>query len=495
MSENTSATTPRRAKSWQLILAPISSAVPTIFIVLMTFASYVAAGVYGIATVLAGTIISGTRIFDAITDPLLALICDRLKVGKFGRCRTFTVIGWLIMAVAVICLFNLGLGGGQGTGSLIMFTLLYIVYIIGYTVFGIGANLVQPIMTDDPKQRASLGRWQAVYAAIVSSCFSLLLAAVLMPKHGGKLGLPLFADLSWLVLGLTFVMTLITLIIVTIAKVDVPENYVSKVKKPASLKDVWDVLVHSRPMQMLIIAAGSDKLALQTASQSAINVMIFGIMLGDYKFSGSLNMINLAVTLLILLTPAVTHFAGKEGLKKANIRWTAIGAAIYAAMWIFLIVVNPRNILANSALKIIFIALYCAMGASKMAISAVTQPMRYDVVDYEFHRTGKYLPATVTMTYSFVDKLISSLATTVVAVAVATIGYTNSMPQVADPLTNGLFWVATFLWLGMPLIGYVCTLISMHFYKLDKETMEQVRKSNAEARLQAAAKAEETAAE
>ena len=71
----------------------------------------------------------------------------------------------------------------------------------------------------------------------------------------------------------------------------------------------------------------------------------------------------------------------------------------------------------------------------------------------------------------------------------------EGMPQVADPLTNGLFWVATFLWLGMPLIGYVCTLISMHFYKLDKETMEQVRKSNAEARLQAAAKAEETAAE
>lgn len=494
MSESSSANT-RKASEWQLVLAPLSSAVPTIFIVLMTFASYVAAGVYGIATVLAGTIISSTRIFDAVTDPLLALICDRLKVGKFGRCRIFTIIGWLIMAAAVFCMFNLGLGGGQGGTSLLMFILLYSLYIIGYTVFGIGANLVQPILTTDPRQRASLGRWQAVYSAIISSCFSLVLAAVLMPKHKGELGLPLFADLSLLVMGITFAMTMITVIVVTIAKVDVPENYVSKVKQPASLKDIWDVLAHSRPMQMLIVAAGSDKLALQTASQSAINVMIFGIMLGDYRFSGTLNMINLAVTLVILLTPTVTRFAGRQGLKKANIRWTTIGAAVYALMWIFLIVVDPRNILSNSALKAIFVAMYCAMGACKMAISAVTQPMRYDVVDYEFYRTGKYLPATVTMTYSFVDKLISSLATTVVALAVSTIGYTNSMPQVADPLTNGLFWVATFLWLGMPILGYLCTLLSLHFYPLDKEMMEKVRKTNAEVRRQAAENAQEAVSE
>ena len=80
------------------------------------------------------------------------------------------------------------------------------------------------------------------------------------------------------------------------------------------------------------------------------------------------------------------------------------------------------------------------------------------------------------------DKLISSLATTIVAVSVASIGYTEGMPQATDTLTSGIFWIATFLWLGMPILGYVCTLVAMHWYKLDKETMEEVQRKNSETR-------------
>ena len=472
----------RRAKDWQLILAPLSSSVPTIFVVLMTFASYAATGVYGVATVLAGTIISGTRIFDAITDPLIALICDRF-VSKFGKCRTFMVVGWLVMCASVFAMFNLGLGGGEGIGSVLMFILIYMVYIIGYTIFGVGSNLVQPIMTEDPKQRASLGRWQAVYSTVVSSCFSIVLAKTLMPKHGGKLGLPLFADLSTLVICVTGVMILGTIIVVTLAKVDVPETYEGKTKKPVSMKDIWDMIIHSRPLQMYIVAAASDKLALQTASQSAINVMIFGIILGNYGFSGTLTFINMFVTLALLLF-VVARLAGKSGHKEANVLWTSIAIAAYAAMWIYLMMIDTRSMLDSSVLKTIFIILFCAMGASKMAVSAVSPPMRADIVDYELYRTGKYMPATVNAAYSFVDKLISSLASTVVALSVAAIGYTSGMPQVADTLTPGLFWVGTFLWLGMPMLGYVCTLIAMKFYKLDKETMAEVRKQNAEMRAE-----------
>ncbi len=108
--------------------------------------------------------------------------------------------------------------------------------------------------------------------------------------------------------------------------------------------------------------------------------------------------------------------------------------------------------------------------------------MRFDIIDYEFSRSGRYMPAVVNTAYSFVDKLISSLATTIVAVSVASIGYTEGMPQATDTLTSGIFWIATFLWLGMPILGYVCTLVAMHWYKLDKETMEEVQRKNTETR-------------
>lgn len=475
MSETTG-----KIKQWQLILAPASACIPTMFIILLTFASYVATGVYGVATVLAGYIITGTRVFDAITDPLIGLWCDRFE-SKWGRARPLSIIGWAIMSVSVFAMFKLGLGAGLGKLSVLIFILIYLVYILGYTIFNIGAGLVQPIMGKNPKDRAILARGQTVYTTVLSSTISMILAATLMPKHNYKMGLPLFADLCVMVILASAVLIVITHIAVTASGTDVMESYKSMNKDPIKMKDALDLILHNRDMQMYTIAAASDKLALQTASNSAITVMIFGIIIGNYKFNASLNLVNMFVTLALLFF-FVSRLAGKSGLKKANILWTSTSIAMYALMWVFLLCVDTLQITVNPVLKVVFIVLYCAMGASKMATSCVSNPLRYDIIDYEFSRSGRYMPALVNTVYSFIDKLISSLASTIVALSVAMIGYTEGMPQATDELTSGVFWVGTFLWLGVPIIGYVCTLVAMRWYKLDKETMDEVQRKNAELR-------------
>lgn len=475
MSETTG-----KVKQWQLILAPASACIPTMFIILLTFASYVATGVYGVATVLAGYIITGTRVFDAITDPLIGLWCDRFE-SKWGRARPLTIIGWAIMSVSVFAMFKLGLGAGLGKLSVLIFILIYLVYILGYTIFNIGSGLVQPIMGKNLKDRAILARGQTVYTTVLSSTISMILAATLMPKHNYKMGLPLFADLCVMVILASAVLIAITYIAVTTSGTDVMASYKGMSKDPIKMKDALDLVLHNRDMQMYTIAAASDKLALQTASNSAITVMIFGIIIGNYKFNASLNLVNMFVTLALLFF-FVSRLAGKSGLKKANILWTSTSIAMYALMWVFLLCVDTLQITVNPVLKVVFIVLYCAMGASKMATSCVSNPLRYDIIDYEFSRSGRYMPALVNTVYSFIDKLISSLASTIVALSVAMIGYTEGMPQATDELTSGVFWVGTFLWLGVPIIGYVCTLVAMRWYKLDKKTMDEVQRKNAELR-------------
>lgn len=479
MSETTQVTY-RRAKPWQLILAPAVNCVPTLFIILMTFASYAATGIYGIATVLAGTIITGSRIFDAVTDPIIGLISDRLN-GRFGRARPLMVLGYLITSGAVLSMFKFGLGGGEN--AILPFVLIYAVYIIGYTLFGVGSGMVAPILTNDPKQRPSMARWGTVYTTVLSSTIGIILSMVLMPKYDYKIGLPLFAEESILVVGAAGVLIAITVITLTIAGVDVPASYVGMTKEPVKFKDMMNVLAHNRPFQMYCIAAASDKLSLQTASQSAITVMIFGILLGNYSFNGQLTFINMFVTLALLLF-AVSRMAGNSGLKKALVLWTRVSILAYVVMGIFMLAVDTTQITVNPVLKTIFIVLFCAMGAAKMACSCVTEPVRYDVIDYELSRSGHYMPAVVNAAYSFIDKMISSLAATIVAAAVAMIGYTQGMPQATDPLTSSIAAVALFLWLGMPILGWVCTLISMKFYPLDKETMVEVQRKNAEIRAQ-----------
>jgi len=481
----------RTLKPWQLVAAPASACVPTLYIILMTFASYVATGVYGAATVVAGTIITGTRVFDAITDPLIGIWSDRFE-SKWGRARPLSIIGWAIMSAATLAMFKFGIGGGMGNMSVVIFALIYMIYIVGYTIFGVGFGIVQPIMSREPKQRAKMARWSTVYTTVLSNTINIVLAATLMPKHNYKMGLPLFADLCVMVICASGVLIAITHVAVTVAGVDVPETYVGMSKEPVKLKDALDLILHNRELQMYTVAAASDKLALQTASNSAITVMIFGIVIGNYGFNASLSMVNMAVTLVLLLF-FVSRLAGNSGLKRATILWTSVSIVAYAAMWLFLLFADTLQITVNPVLKVAFIVLYCAMGAAKMATSCVSNPLRFDIIDYEFSRSGRYMPAVVNTAYSFVDKLISSLATTIVAVSVASIGYTEDMPQATDALTSGIFWIGTFLWLGVPIIGYICTLIAMRWYKLDKETMEEVQRKNAETR--AALKAAQNAGE
>lgn len=474
-NKNEGAVQYRRVHPVILAMSAASACVNTLFVILMTFASYVATGVYGASAVLAGTILTGTRVFDAITDPILGVLVDRVN-SRFGRARPITILGYLITSAAVLLMFVVC----PGQGNIAVFVAIYLLYVVGYTLFSVGNNMTGPIITNDPKQRPIFGRWSTVFTTILSSSISIILAATLMPKHNYQMGLPLFKDLAVVVIVAGGVLLAITITAITIAKADVPEAYVNMKKDNVSFRDMVDLLLHNRPMQMYTISAATDKLAMQTASQGAINIMVFGIVIGNYSFNGEISMYNMVVTLVMLFV--ASKLAGQMGLKKACVNWTRITIIVYAVMFAFMLFADTLQITVNPVLRWVFILLFCAMGASRMATTCVTDPLRFDVIDYEFSRTGRYMPAVVNTTYAFIDKLVSSLATTIVAVAVSLIGYTAAMPQATDPLTQPLFLVAMALWLGIPVLGYVCNLIAMRFYDLDKEKMAEVQKQCAEMR-------------
>ena len=471
----------RTAKGWHLALAAMSQVVPTALIILMTFATYVATGVYGATSILAGTIISGSRIFDAITDPIMGFLADRINT-KFGRVRPLLAIGWALVTLSIILMFVVH----PGEGNLIVFIGIYMLYVIGYTIFNTGDGMVASVISNNPAQRPMIGRWSAIFKSLFSGTFSMILAATLMPKHGNKYGLPLFQDLTFVVIAITGVLTLLAIIALTASKNDVPETFAGTNNNPIKLSEMFHMLKSSRELQMFTLAAASDKLALQTATQSAINVMLFGICIGNYRFSGQISLYMTAVTIAMLFL--TSGIAKKDGNKKSLVKWTWITMAIYAAMYVFLLTVDTLSITTVTGLTITFIVLRCLMNAAQMTVSSCTFPMLADVADYQFSKTGHFAPSVVSMVYMSVDKFIASLAATIVGIAVSTIGYVETMPQATDPYSRSVLHVVCFLWLGMPLIGFACTQIAMRFYKLDKETMEQVQRKNAEIRASQGAK-------
>ena len=120
----------RRAKLWQIVLYACNGLVGMSIYSLINLASYSASIGYGVTTLVIGYILTCTRILDGLTDPLLAFVYDRVNT-RFGKLRILLIAGYLIEAVGLLCMFSLFSSRGFGW---VIFTLFYVVYIIGYTI-------------------------------------------------------------------------------------------------------------------------------------------------------------------------------------------------------------------------------------------------------------------------------------------------------------------------------------------------------------------------
>ena len=83
----------KKAKTWQIALTTMTGAAQMVFYVLMSSATYIGNAGYGILVAVTGIIITCSRLFDGVTDPVIALIMERFS-SKHGKIRFFTMVGW-----------------------------------------------------------------------------------------------------------------------------------------------------------------------------------------------------------------------------------------------------------------------------------------------------------------------------------------------------------------------------------------------------------------
>lgn len=476
----------RRAKLWQIIMVSTSAFIGMGFYSLIGLASYTASIGYGIATVAVGGILTFTRIFDAITDPMLAFLYDKVNT-RFGKVRILMISGWAIMVLALLMMYNWAAGKGHGV---VTFVILYVIYIIGYTLFNMTVQTLYALMTNDPKQRPMIGVCSTIFNYLVPITLSLLFYMKLMPKYGG-FNLEFLASACWLCVGISAVGIILTCIGIT--DFDKEENFAGTGRKREKLKvkDMVDVLKGNRPLQCYIASAASDKIAQQIASQSIINTMAAGIIIGDMAVSTQLTTLGIVPSILFAFIGA--GYARKHGNKKTIVDWTwyclvvtVITFAFFTGLYLF---GDTHSIATAKPLMIVYVLLMLLTNGTKMGVTTGNNAFMADIIDYELDRGGKYIPAVVTGVYSLIDKTVSSVSALIATGAIALIGYKETMPQPTDELTAGIFWMTMALMFGFPVTGWIITLIAMRFCSLSKEEMVEVQKRIAEKKAAAQAKA------
>lgn len=459
----------RRAKLWQIILIAFNALVGMSVYSLIGMASYSASIGYGISTAAVGVILTCTRILDGFTDPILAFVYDKIDT-KFGRLRILLIGGFLIEAVALLAMFDFCSSKGLG---LVVFALLYVVYIIGYTITNMTAQTLPAIMSNDPKQRPTIGVWQTALNYVVPMVLSIVLNMVLLPKFGGTYNQEFLSAAVKLVVVIAAVG--IVLVCIGISEYDKPEYYHGINRDaPLKLKDMVAVLKGNKPLQAYIAAAASDKIAQQTAAQAIITTMLYGIIIGNMGMATLLSVVSMLPSIVFAVFGA--KYAGKHGSKNAIVTWTKVCMVVAVVMIVFFVVINPNTIANFGVTMILYVALTLALNGAKMCVTTADTSFMADIIDYELDRSGRYVPAVVTGTYSLIDKIVSSVSALIATGAVALIGYTSTMPQPGEALTTPIFVVTMVVYFGLPLLGWVITLIAMKNCKLDKEEMVEVQK-------------------
>ena len=450
----------RRAKLWQIILVAFNAFNGMAMYFLIGLASYSASIGYGIATVMVGGLLTFTRIFDAVTDPLLAFLYDRVNT-PFGKVRPLMLLGWAIQSAGVLCMFNFFSSKGHGVG---MFLLFYIIYVIGYTMVNMTAY-------------------------ITPMALNIVVYTKLMPAMGNSFNQAFLNTTAWLCVGLSFIGVI--LVCIGISAYDKPENFkgIGRTER-LKFKDMWAVLSKNKPLQSYIISASSDKIAQQAASASIVGTMLNGILIGDMGLGTTLSAIGMFPSIVFAVLGA--RYAGKHGNKESIVAWTRFSIFANMAMIAFFIAVRftvgTTAISQSMIFKILFVVLTFAVNGFSMGVTTANTGFMADLIDFELDRSGKYIPAVVSGTYSLVDKIVSSFSAAIATGCVALIGYTASMPQPTDKATDGVFWMTMFLRYGLAILGFICTLLAMRRCRLGRPEMVEVQKRIADKK--AAAQAE-----
>ena len=460
----------RRAKTWQIILVACNALNGMAVYSLIGLASYSASIGYGIATLAVGGLLTFTRIFDAITDPLLAFLYDRINT-RWGKIRPLLALGWLIQSAGLICLFHGFSSKGMGVGAFLGF---YMLYVIGYTIVNMTAQTIGPLITNDPKQRPVVGVWSTAFNYVVPMALTIVLNVVLLPKFGGQYNQAFLSVACFVCVGVSLLGVILTSI--GVSAYDKPENFkgTGKTEERLKLKDMWAVLRHNRPLQCYIASAASDKIAQQASSAAIVGTMLSGILIGNMGLATTLSVVGMVPSILFAVFGA--RYAGKHGNKESIVTWTRNCILANVVMVVFFVVIDPSSIAHMGVTMILYVLLTLVTNGFAMCVTTANSAFMGDIIDYELDRSGKYIPAVVTGTYSLIDKIVSAFSAAIATAGVALIGYTTAMPQPGDPATPGVFWMTMFLKYGLAIIGWVVTLIAMRFCKLNKAGMVEVQK-------------------
>ncbi len=396
----------------------------------------------GLPVALVGTLFLVTKVWDAINDPIMGVIVDRVhfKGGKFKPWINFSGI---MLPVVTFLMF---LDPGNTTVVKVGYAFLtYILWDTMYTISDIPIFALSTAMTDNVQERVrilSIGRLAAGLAALIASVLTM----------------PLVTKMGWgkAVCLLCFISLIVMLPIRFFAK----ERFKVADEKSSEVgfKQMFQALLRNKYLLTFYAAFFFSSVF---AVGGAVSSYFAIYALGNKNLISVLALCGVLPALVIpIVLPGLINKFGKRNI-------LLVSSGSYVAFCILYYFVG------YSSLPVVF--LFTALNGMMMQVPRMMAGMvTSDCVEYGAYTTGQRIEGIAFAMQTFANKLSGAFASSVASFMLAYIGYVPNVEQ-SEQTIRGIWNMVTLI----PPIGYAFMfLIILFFYKLSDAEVQSMTNEN-----------------
>lgn len=422
--------------------------------------------VVGLNPGLAGGIWLVGRLWDAINDPLVGSLSDRLH-SRWGRRRPFLLAGSIPFAFTFFLMFVVP--PFEGTRALVIYYgVIFLLYDTLYTVVNVPYLALVPELAERYDDRSSLTGWRTAFSFLAqlatAGAFKLLAENVFAPWFGGgpegiRLGYLLAAGLWSLSMILPFI-----LLVLVIREPD-HEPVTSPIQPVSNFREVF----RNRPFRLAAL------IYLLCFTTGDIILVVFVRYLIDYvQVQPGFDNIVLATVLStsLLSIPLVL------GLMRRTDKRTAY---LISISFMVIVLVVGAFLPPGAQNTLLIGAILAGMGFAAMSI--IPWAIVADVIDVDELQTGERREGLYTGYLVFLRKFATGVLVFGVGQLLAAAGYVSSttgslfIEQPAAALNSMRFLVTV-----IPAIALTLSLVLAWRFPLDRETHEALRRELEERR-------------
>ena len=400
------------------------------------------------------------KLWDAINDPIIGGLTDRVKIGK-SKYKSWISIGSIGLVIFTTVIF-LPVPEASYTVRILLCLLSYMVWSVFYTMVNVPYGSLHSAISDDPNHRATLSTFRSVGAG-VSMLIIMLLPSFVYDSNENLKG-EMFV---WLALGFSVVafLSLIGVNKLTTERVNTSQPIE---KKKQNYFQVLLAFAKNRPIWALTIASMAQAICFVGAN--SMNQIVFQSFFRDTSILTVVTIVSYIpmVAVMFILSKLVARF-GKRNCVIVSCAISLVGAI---GMLVFPFKYTQAGASVDVVSIIVWTILLMIANIGNGLFGVIVWAMVVDCIDYQNIKTGQRDEGSIYSLYSFFRKLAQGIGSSLVAMVLAWLGYKKelggSQPyEVAADIKTGY---VLFL-----LIGLAVMLISvLAIYNINKSDERKI---------------------